>query len=192
VCGLVHVSLHWYKCHSIITVNSWCFNMHPLRLFKSGNIDFLCLPDLEWVSIFILFLCRQVMLFLDIFLIVVQSTYVTGVLQFLCITFCNVILQKGYPTDSASYSDPSIISQRLPVIVHKTQKLKVHSNFWGCKLSVHEDLNCLQCWGHIEIKSFLLDCCFYLLIRLVKTILWFYLWKEKKETIFNGWTKILV
>ncbi|XP_034927878.1 TIP41-like protein isoform X3 [Populus alba] len=36
---------------------------------------------------------------------------------------------KGYPTDSASYSDPSIISQRLPVIVHKTQKLKVHCNF---------------------------------------------------------------
>ncbi|GAV71848.1 TIP41 domain-containing protein [Cephalotus follicularis] len=35
---------------------------------------------------------------------------------------------KGYPTDSASYSDPSIISQRLPVIMHKTQKLKVSGN----------------------------------------------------------------
>ncbi|KAJ6671156.1 TIP41-LIKE PROTEIN ISOFORM X1 [Salix viminalis] len=35
---------------------------------------------------------------------------------------------KGYPTDSASYSDPSIISQRLPIIMHKTQKLKVHCN----------------------------------------------------------------
>lgn len=32
---------------------------------------------------------------------------------------------KGYPTDSAAYSDPSIISQRLPVIMHRTQKLKI-------------------------------------------------------------------
>ncbi|KAL9415255.1 hypothetical protein AB3S75_043522 [Citrus x aurantiifolia] len=32
---------------------------------------------------------------------------------------------KGYPTDSAAYSDPSIISQRLPVILHRTQKLKI-------------------------------------------------------------------
>ncbi|XVE93458.1 hypothetical protein REPUB_Repub01dG0194500 [Reevesia pubescens] len=32
---------------------------------------------------------------------------------------------KGYPTDSASYSDPSIISQRLPVIMQQTQKLIV-------------------------------------------------------------------
>ncbi|XWS68092.1 hypothetical protein CRYUN_Cryun04dG0060500 [Craigia yunnanensis] len=32
---------------------------------------------------------------------------------------------KGYPTDSALYSDPSIISQRLPVIMHQTQKLIV-------------------------------------------------------------------
>ncbi|XP_034680372.1 TIP41-like protein [Vitis riparia] len=32
---------------------------------------------------------------------------------------------KGYPSDSAAYNDPSIISQRLPIIMHKTQKLKV-------------------------------------------------------------------
>ncbi|KAK9286363.1 hypothetical protein L1049_014757 [Liquidambar formosana] len=32
---------------------------------------------------------------------------------------------KGLPSDSAAYSDPSIISQRLPVIMHRTQKLKV-------------------------------------------------------------------
>ncbi|OMO73969.1 TIP41-like protein [Corchorus capsularis] len=32
---------------------------------------------------------------------------------------------KGYPTDSASYSDPSIISKRLPVIMNQTQKLRV-------------------------------------------------------------------
>ncbi|GLT47338.1 hypothetical protein SLA2020_210430 [Shorea laevis] len=35
---------------------------------------------------------------------------------------------KGYPTDSASYADPSIISQRLPVIMHKTEKLRIPSN----------------------------------------------------------------
>ncbi|KAJ6951075.1 TIP41-like protein [Populus alba x Populus x berolinensis] len=35
---------------------------------------------------------------------------------------------KGYPTDAASYSDPSIISQKLPVIMHKTQKLVVRGN----------------------------------------------------------------
>ncbi|KAI9180687.1 hypothetical protein LWI28_007243 [Acer negundo] len=35
---------------------------------------------------------------------------------------------KGYPTDSAAYSDPSIISQRLPVVMHRTQKLKVSGN----------------------------------------------------------------
>ncbi|CAK7330027.1 unnamed protein product [Dovyalis caffra] len=33
---------------------------------------------------------------------------------------------KGYPTDSASYSDPSIISQRLSVIMQKSQKLKLN------------------------------------------------------------------
>ncbi|KAL4615297.1 hypothetical protein ACB092_07G113400 [Castanea dentata] len=35
---------------------------------------------------------------------------------------------KGHPSDSAAYSDPSIISQRLPVIMHKTQKLKIPGN----------------------------------------------------------------
>lgn len=35
---------------------------------------------------------------------------------------------KGFPTDSAAYSDPSIISQRLPVIMHRTQKLKISDN----------------------------------------------------------------
>ncbi|KAF5745573.1 TIP41-like protein [Tripterygium wilfordii] len=35
---------------------------------------------------------------------------------------------KGYPVDSASYSDPSTISRRLPVIMNKTQKLKVLGN----------------------------------------------------------------
>ncbi|KAH7835617.1 hypothetical protein Vadar_028003 [Vaccinium darrowii] len=32
---------------------------------------------------------------------------------------------KGYPSDSAAYNDPSIISQRLPVIMHKTHKLEL-------------------------------------------------------------------
>ncbi|XP_021892353.1 TIP41-like protein [Carica papaya] len=35
---------------------------------------------------------------------------------------------KGYPVDSVAYGDPSIISQRLPVIMHKVQKLKVPGN----------------------------------------------------------------
>lgn len=35
---------------------------------------------------------------------------------------------KGYPADSAAYSDPSIISQRLPIIMHKNHKLKVPGN----------------------------------------------------------------
>ncbi|KAG7976634.1 hypothetical protein I3843_06G160100 [Carya illinoinensis] len=34
----------------------------------------------------------------------------------------------GHPSDPAAYSDPSIISQRLPIIKHKTQKLKVPDN----------------------------------------------------------------
>ncbi|XP_050208756.1 TIP41-like protein [Mercurialis annua] len=38
------------------------------------------------------------------------------------------ISDKGYPSDSAAYSDPSIISQRIPVIMHRNQKLKVHGN----------------------------------------------------------------
>ncbi|KAG5526373.1 hypothetical protein RHGRI_032602 [Rhododendron griersonianum] len=32
---------------------------------------------------------------------------------------------KGYPSDSAAYNDPSIIFQRLPIIMRKTQKLKL-------------------------------------------------------------------
>ncbi|VVB10393.1 unnamed protein product [Arabis nemorensis] len=35
---------------------------------------------------------------------------------------------KGYPVDLAVYSDPSTISQRLPVIKQKTQKLKIPHN----------------------------------------------------------------
>ncbi|KAF5951806.1 hypothetical protein HYC85_009750 [Camellia sinensis] len=35
---------------------------------------------------------------------------------------------KGYPSDSVAYIDPCIISGRLPVIMHKTQKLKIPGN----------------------------------------------------------------
>ncbi|KNA10442.1 hypothetical protein SOVF_144040 [Spinacia oleracea] len=35
---------------------------------------------------------------------------------------------KGYPVDVALYKDPSIISMRLPIIKHKTQKLKLSTN----------------------------------------------------------------
>lgn len=35
---------------------------------------------------------------------------------------------KGYPSDSQAYNDPNIISQRLPVILQKTQKLKFAGN----------------------------------------------------------------
>ncbi|KAF3788311.1 TIP41-like protein [Nymphaea thermarum] len=34
---------------------------------------------------------------------------------------------SGFPSDSASYSDPNLISQRLPVVVQKTQKLTLSS-----------------------------------------------------------------
>ncbi|KAK7343500.1 hypothetical protein VNO77_12285 [Canavalia gladiata] len=34
---------------------------------------------------------------------------------------------KGHPFDSAAYSDPSIISQRLPIIMRTTQKLVISS-----------------------------------------------------------------
>ncbi|KAB2635950.1 TIP41-like protein [Pyrus ussuriensis x Pyrus communis] len=34
----------------------------------------------------------------------------------------------GYPSEDAAYNDPSIISQRLPVIMRMTQKLKVPGN----------------------------------------------------------------
>lgn len=32
---------------------------------------------------------------------------------------------KGFPSDSAAYGDPSLISQRLPIIKQKTQKLNI-------------------------------------------------------------------
>ncbi|KAF4364361.1 hypothetical protein F8388_006938 [Cannabis sativa] len=35
---------------------------------------------------------------------------------------------KGYPSDSAAYSDPSAISQRLPIVMHKSEVLKVPGN----------------------------------------------------------------
>ncbi|KAF9600225.1 hypothetical protein IFM89_005049 [Coptis chinensis] len=35
---------------------------------------------------------------------------------------------KGYPSDSAAYSDPNLISQRLPVVMHKSQKLQIPGN----------------------------------------------------------------
>ncbi|GLT76688.1 hypothetical protein SLA2020_483330 [Shorea laevis] len=35
---------------------------------------------------------------------------------------------NGYPTDSNSFADPSIISERLPIILHKTEKLRISSN----------------------------------------------------------------
>ncbi|CAO2813966.1 unnamed protein product [Amaranthus hypochondriacus] len=40
----------------------------------------------------------------------------------------SALAAKGYPVDAAAYNDPSIISQRLPVIMHKTQKLKFCTN----------------------------------------------------------------
>ncbi|KAI3678160.1 hypothetical protein L6452_37442 [Arctium lappa] len=39
-------------------------------------------------------------------------------------------LQKGYPSDSASYNDPNFISQRLPIILHKIEKLKVPNSLF--------------------------------------------------------------
>lgn len=38
------------------------------------------------------------------------------------------LASKGYPSDSAAYNDPSMISQRLPVVLHKTHKLIVPDN----------------------------------------------------------------
>ncbi|XP_055806808.1 TIP41-like protein isoform X7 [Solanum dulcamara] len=32
---------------------------------------------------------------------------------------------KGYPSDAAAYSDPSIIADRLPIVMQKTQKLNI-------------------------------------------------------------------
>jgi type 2A phosphatase activator TIP41 len=36
-------------------------------------------------------------------------------------------MQKGYPSDSAAYADPNLIVQKLPVVMQKTQKLKIAS-----------------------------------------------------------------
>lgn len=38
----------------------------------------------------------------------------------------NALAAKGYQVDAAAYNDPSAISQRLPIIMHKTQKLKLN------------------------------------------------------------------
>ncbi|KAK4401711.1 TIP41-like protein [Sesamum angolense] len=38
------------------------------------------------------------------------------------ITF-KTLSSKGYPTDSAAYSDPGVISERLPIVKRKTQRL---------------------------------------------------------------------
>ncbi|KAK9071112.1 hypothetical protein SSX86_009680 [Deinandra increscens subsp. villosa] len=40
-------------------------------------------------------------------------------------TTFKALASKGYPSDSASYNDPNVISQRLPIVLHKTQKLKI-------------------------------------------------------------------
>ncbi|KAD2393135.1 hypothetical protein R6Q59_007487 [Mikania micrantha] len=40
-------------------------------------------------------------------------------------TTFKALASKGYPSDSASYNDPNVIGQRLPIVLHKTQKLKV-------------------------------------------------------------------
>lgn len=40
----------------------------------------------------------------------------------------NALAAKGYQVDIAAYNDPSIISQRLPIIKHRTQKLKLIGN----------------------------------------------------------------
>lgn len=36
-----------------------------------------------------------------------------------------LILQKGYPSVCAAYNDPSNISERLPIIMQKAQKLSL-------------------------------------------------------------------
>lgn len=38
------------------------------------------------------------------------------------------LASKGFPSDSGSYNDPNVISQRLPIVLHKTQKLKIPDN----------------------------------------------------------------
>ncbi|KAK8698881.1 hypothetical protein V6N13_114987 [Hibiscus sabdariffa] len=39
-----------------------------------------------------------------------------------------VLSAKGYPTDSASYCEPNIFSQKLPVIMHRIQRLIFGNN----------------------------------------------------------------
>nr|XP_009592470.1 TIP41-like protein isoform X1 [Nicotiana tomentosiformis] len=39
---------------------------------------------------------------------------------------------KGYPSDCAAYSDPSTISERLPIIMQKTQKLSIEIPLTCC------------------------------------------------------------
>ena len=34
-------------------------------------------------------------------------------------------MQKGYPSDSAAYADPNLIAPKLPIVMQKTQKLKI-------------------------------------------------------------------
>lgn len=36
-----------------------------------------------------------------------------------------LLSSKGYPVDSAAYNDPSAICQRLPIVMKRTQKLKI-------------------------------------------------------------------
>ncbi|KAJ8533640.1 hypothetical protein K7X08_006964 [Anisodus acutangulus] len=38
-------------------------------------------------------------------------------------TTFQALSSKGYPSDLATYSDPSIIADRLPIVMQKTQKL---------------------------------------------------------------------
>ncbi|XP_019255475.1 PREDICTED: TIP41-like protein [Nicotiana attenuata] len=40
-------------------------------------------------------------------------------------TTFQALSSKGYPFDSAAYSDPSIIAERLPIVMQKTQKLNI-------------------------------------------------------------------
>ncbi|KAI3803739.1 hypothetical protein L1987_31901 [Smallanthus sonchifolius] len=40
-------------------------------------------------------------------------------------TFMALASEFCYPSDSASYNDPNVISQRLPIVLHKTRKLQI-------------------------------------------------------------------
>ncbi|WKA08961.1 hypothetical protein VitviT2T_026641 [Vitis vinifera] len=57
---------------------------------------------------------------------------------------------KGYPSDSAAYDDPSTNSQRLPIIMHKTQKLKTKPALPALGRLIHsndEDVLTDACWA---------------------------------------------